>query len=336
MNLRTPLATALVAVAASVAVAVPGHADTPAPYSFAAIGDIPYGTTEIARFPAKIAKINEDTDLQFTAHVGDIKNGSTRCDTSYFEWIRDQFNTFAKPLVYSPGDNEWTDCHRVNNGAFNPLERLDTVRNVFFAGHVGTTLGATTMPVHAEQAGYPENVWWRGGGVTFVDAHVVGSNNSLKPWDGLGYTEPTVKQVQEERARTNADIDNISRAFDVARANNDRAVVIFLQADMFDPTYVPTWSDISAFQPIVRGLVRLSAKWGKPVYLIDGDSHVYNVDHPLATGSTWLATYGVTGAADNLTRITVDGSSAVHDYVKFTVNPDGDPLAWQQIEYNVF
>ena len=29
------------------------------------------------------------------------------------------------PVIYTPGDNEWTDCHRVNNGGYNPLERLD-------------------------------------------------------------------------------------------------------------------------------------------------------------------------------------------------------------------
>ncbi len=34
--------------------------------------------------------------------------------------------------MYVPGDNEWTDCHRVNNGGYNALERLDFIRRTLF------------------------------------------------------------------------------------------------------------------------------------------------------------------------------------------------------------
>ena len=43
--------------------------------------------------------------------------------------IRARLRPFEDPLVYTPGDNEWTDCHRANNGAYNPLERLAFVRS---------------------------------------------------------------------------------------------------------------------------------------------------------------------------------------------------------------
>jgi hypothetical protein len=73
--------------------------------------------------------------------IGDIKNGSSRCDTSYFQLIRSDFDGFADPLVYTPGDNEWTDCHQANNGGYQPAgptppggepARLETVRAIFF------------------------------------------------------------------------------------------------------------------------------------------------------------------------------------------------------------
>ena len=50
------------------------------------------------------------------AHDGDIKNGSTVCSNEMFANRLELFNTFAHPLIYVPGDNEWTDCHRLNNG----------------------------------------------------------------------------------------------------------------------------------------------------------------------------------------------------------------------------
>jgi hypothetical protein len=40
----------------------------------------------------------------------------------------DLFNRFTAPFIFVPGDNEWTDCHRANNGGFDPLERLDRLR----------------------------------------------------------------------------------------------------------------------------------------------------------------------------------------------------------------
>ena len=52
-------------------------------------------------------------------------------------WNQKIFNLFAQfedPLVYTPGDNEWTDCHETkefSSGA--PLNELAAVRSLFFA-----------------------------------------------------------------------------------------------------------------------------------------------------------------------------------------------------------
>jgi hypothetical protein len=112
-------------------------------------------------------------------------------------------------------------------------------------------------------------------------------------------------------------------------------VVIMQQADMFDPTYVPTWGDIGAFQPWVQAIIDEASRFPGPVYLLDGDSHVYNTDRPLAAGSPWLTTYDVHGSADNLTRVTVDGSSNNHDWLRVTVNKPGAGtlLSWERVPY---
>src|SRR3954454_14516538 len=125
--LKTPLAVAgaLCALLASAPLAVAAS-----PATLAVIGDTPYGQPQIDRFPGDVAEINADPAVSRVIHLGDIKNGSSRCDTSYFRLIRSDFDGFADPLVYPPGDNEWTDCHRVN--ARNPLERLAKVRSTFF------------------------------------------------------------------------------------------------------------------------------------------------------------------------------------------------------------
>ena len=309
-------------------------------FSFGVIGDIPYGTAEIAKFPARIQDINADAALKFVTHVGDIKNGSSVCSDSYFENIRAQFDTFAHPLVFTPGDNEWVDCHRTNNGAYNPLERLDKLREVFF-DQPGKTLGAT-MPVKTQEAlGLPENVRFTQNRVAFSVLNIQGSNNSLQPWTGLGETAATPEQVAEVEHRTEAALAQIRDTFADAKRRNDRAVVLMTQADMFDPWLLAAATanpeTMSGFRDIVQAIIEETNGFDAPVYLINGDSHVFAENQPLAAGSPWLAVYGQP-AADDLQRVTVDGSNNATNYVRFTVAGNSAEgagvLRWEKVPFS--
>lgn len=326
-------ATAL-ALAAAVAAPVGAASADPAPAKkdhFAVIGDVPYGADQIDQFPAWIGEINAATP-EFTVHVGDIKNGSTQCTDDYITGIRTVFDTVASPLVFTPGDNEWTDCHRLNNGAYNPLERLQFVRDTFYPTP-GQTLGETTRKVEADTAaGYPENVQWREDRVSMAAVHVVGSNDGTAPWTGA--TAPNAAQLAEQAARFESALSTVRAAFDDARRRQDRAVAIFLQADMFDPTWEPTFADVSAFKPLVQLLIDESNAYEGETYLFNGDSHMYNVDQPLTPGSKWLSLYGVDGSSA-LQRVTVDGSGNNTNWLDVTVGRDLDEpvLTWRKVPY---
>ena len=97
-------------------------------FSFAAIGDVPYGP--LSELTAVTDTLNKNK-LAFTIHVGDIKSGSSVCSDEIYLAVREQFERFSQPLIYTPGDNEWTDCHRISNGSYDPLERLEKVRGIF-------------------------------------------------------------------------------------------------------------------------------------------------------------------------------------------------------------
>ena len=45
----------------------------------------------------------------------------------------DWFNGLRHPVIYTPGDNEWSDCAYRGAGSFAPGERLQRVRQLFFA-----------------------------------------------------------------------------------------------------------------------------------------------------------------------------------------------------------
>ena len=321
------LTTAGTAIAASSA---PGHAFPE--YTFAIIGDVPYGDEQIAEFPGRIDQLNADPAVSLVAHLGDIKSGSSLCSNAYFSFIDQQFARFADPLVYTPGDNEWTDCHRPNNGAHDPLERLDSVRRTFFPTP-GLTLGQHPAKV-ASQAdqGYPENVRFERARVAFAALHIVGSNDSLAPW--TGQTGPTPEQTAEVLGRTAADIALIHETFRAAR-HRDRAVVLMTQADMFDPT-VPDagFATNFGFAPIVQAIAQESDRFDGPVYLMNGDSHIANVDQPLAAGSRWLGVYGLTAAVPDLHRVTVEGSTQLDEYLRVTIDKqDPQVLQFERVPY---
>ncbi|TXN31609.1 hypothetical protein FVP33_06275 [Lacisediminihabitans profunda] len=304
-------------------------------FSFGVIGDVPYGAAEIAAFPSYIQDINAHTELSFVGHVGDIKNGSSVCSDDYFAAIRKNFDTFTLPLVYTPGDNEWTDCHRANNGAYNPLERLAAVRKVF-SPKPGVTLGAPMKVDSQASSGLPENVSFRKHGIAITAVNIPGSDNSMLPWAGLGQTAPTAEQLAEVQQRTQGDIRELTDTFREARKHHDRAVVVMTQADMFDPTVAsPSQADFGAYAPLVQSLIEQSNAFDGPVYLINGDSHVFNEDHPLAAGSSWLPFYGQAVAAKNLTRVTVDGSSNAKDWLKVSATTKGSPapLTFERIPF---
>ncbi|HEY3549053.1 MAG TPA: metallophosphoesterase, partial [Propionicimonas sp.] len=208
--LRRPIAIGLTTLAATATLAVgaasasdrgghdDGHEGSGDAFAFAVIGDIPYGAAQIADFPRVIQQINADPAVQLVDHLGDIKSGSSVCSDEYFAQVKAQFDTFVDPLVYTVGDNEWTDCHRANNGSYNPLERLAAIRSVFFP-RPGFTLGEHAVHVKSQAAlGFPEDVRYTRADVAFAALHIVGSNNSLAPW--TGNTGPTPEQAAEVNA----------------------------------------------------------------------------------------------------------------------------------------
>jgi hypothetical protein len=302
-------------------------------HTFAVIGDLPYGSAALAALPAHIAQINADPAVQWVDHLGDIKSGSTVCSDAYFQTIKSDFDQFQAPFVYTVGDNEWTDCHRPNNGAYNPLERLAKIRQVFFA-NPGHTLGRHSARVQSQaRLGIPENVRWSRSDVAFSAMDIVGSNNSLLPW--TGNTAPTAEQAAEVAGRTQAILTQIHQTFAQAREEHNRAVVLLIQADMFDPTVPnPQFADYSGFQPIVAAIAKESAAFHGPVYLFNGDSHIYNNDNPLAAGSSWPAFYGIDRPVANLNRITVNGSGNAFEYLRVTVHEDGPQvLTWEHVPF---
>jgi hypothetical protein len=306
-----------------------------APFDLGVFGDTPYGATQIMDVPNFLASVNNDPTITESVHVGDIKNGSSTCDDPYFLFVFDSFNSLKKPFLYTPGDNEWTDCHRLNNGAYDPLERLAAIRKLFFP-LPGQSLGATRRQVltQASIAGfetYVENQLWVEGGAVFSLVHVVGSNNSLLPWytDDPTHThvDDPARRVMEEQKRDAANLDWLDRTFAAARAYSAGTVVLLTQADMWDVG--PT----DGFNGTIQKIAALTVAYGKPVLLVNGDSHIYKVDNPLAAGDV---VHGVATPVPNLTRLVVQGSTTapLSEWIKLHIDVAASPpFSWTRVTH---
>jgi hypothetical protein len=315
------------ALALGITGSLAGTAGAATSYSFAVIGDTPYGSTQLGLFPKRIAQINADPNVRMVGHLGDI--GSGVCSNAYYQKIKASFDKFVDPVVYTPGDNEWADCHSASIGKANPLQRLAAIRSVFFPTR-GRTLGQKPMTVTA-QSGYKENVKFATAGLTISTLHIVGSDNGLRPWSGLGYTKATTEQVAEVTARAKAAIAQIQSAFATAKANNSRAVVLMTHVDMFAPgTQYLAYQN--AYRSIVRAIASESKAFKKPVFLFNGDTHIYAKDKPL-NNAKWLSFYGISGGAPNLTRVSIEGETYVDEYVRVNVVSTAEVLQIQRIAY---
>ncbi len=264
-------------------VAAPAQSSDASPagdFEFVVLGDTAYNVPQ--DYPAYYALIDAINAVHpvFSIHVGDTKGGGTDCGDAAQRRIREDFRRFEQPLVYTPGDNEWTDCWNRRAGGYDPLERLAAVRELFFAGNGNQGGGELALE---RQEGMPENALWWHAGVLFASAHIVGSNNGLR-------ADPGAAQQAAFAAREAANVAWLQRAFAQAQEREAAAVVLAFHANMFLPAASP--DGFARLRPLIG---ELAAGFGGPVLLLQGDYHFYILDRPYprtAPNVQRLQTYG--------------------------------------------
>lgn len=276
-------------------------------FEFVAVGDTAYqGESSIAAYERLIARINEQ-DPAFTIHVGDIW-GASMCIEERYNEILETFNSYTHPLVFTPGDNEWTDCTRHTYGDFDSLSRLELLRSVYYKDNM--SLGRKPMPLVRQAdvspyTDYVENSRWLHNDVLFLTLNITGSNNNV--------LIDRRENLLEAHDRNQANKSWLRDSFRIAMAQELPAVVIAIHAEMFDN---PVSSRVRpAFADIVNELQIVTARFGKPILLVHGDAHRFVIDRPLsASGPGYL----VNG---NFTRLQVYGDPEVRA-VRVSVDTD--------------
>ncbi len=297
------------------------HAQT---FSFGLWGDMPYRRNgDEAKLPALVKSINQSR-VAFSIFTGDIKDGASECSNDVYASALTLFGQLTRPMVYVPGDNEWTDCHRLNNGGHDALERLDYLRKTMFPAT--GSLGQRRMPLrHQGQVGekFVENTQFNHRGIVFVTLNVPGTNNN-KILDAKDCSEKSARTPAQCEAgnaeyleRDAANVRWLQQAFELAKTQNSRGLVLVIQADPgFDVPETPETDEsqaarVSGYRNFMDKLVAETEQFKGEVLFVHGDTHFFKVDKPLYSPNKLLP---------NLTRLQTFGSPMVH-WVKVTVEP---------------
>jgi hypothetical protein len=236
-------------------------------------------------------------------HVGDMLGHHVPCSEEIYQRRKAEFDASAHPFIYTPGDNEWTDCGPRGKDAIPQLARL---REVFFATR--QSLGRSRIELSAQDRcadeacacpAHPENRFWTRAGVRFVTLNFPGSENN---------TGKDAANDAEAACRNQANAAWLEQAVRASEQSQTRALVIAIQAD-------PWRSRKGSYEPFLAGVRDAARRLKKPVLLVHGDTHLLITDTPFkdVLGNTM----------ERITRLETYGSPFV-GWVKVAVDPD-DP-----------
>ena len=289
--------------------------------AFIAYGDLPYKDNDYSLYESLIKNINA-SEPSLIIHIGDAHNEDS-CSDKNIDRMRDYMNDFNAPVLYTPGDNDWTDCAKYSD--FDPIERLNYLRQTHYSSSV--TLGVQPLPVFDQnESGYPENIRFTKDNIGFITLHVVGSYNNMITSDS--------EKMKEFSARNKANLIWLKESFKIL--DNTDAIVVALHASMFErrlslrkfaskikkdkklllsfKTYriisvgviqklrsifkVLDYKFALPFRDIGESIQKNSSDFKKPVLLLHGDTHIHRKYQPFKKDYPYLHAIETYGSPD--------------------------------------
>jgi hypothetical protein len=281
----------------------PASSRSPGSYAIGLWGDLPYSERQrTVGVPKLIADMNRQ-HLAFSVHDGDIKSGIAPCVDSVYTRFKALVDTLDAPAMFTPGDNDWTDCDRL---LFNSKERLNFERRQFFS--TPYSFGRHKLKQEVQEKPYVENRRWTVGRVTYATFNVQGSCNNLCD---------VAPDRSEYAARNKADIRWLHETFSEAKSQRSAAVMIVFQADpdweARDPkTLKEADGNPDGFHGFLSALRDETIAFRRPVVAMHGDSHYFRIDKPLENSAGQRL--------ENFTRVETFGEDDVN-WLKVTVDP---------------
>jgi hypothetical protein len=279
---------------------------TPSPLTFAVIVNALQRPADETPVRQMLDVIGRDHDISFIVYDGNVKGGAEPCRDSIYESRHDLLDASRTPIVLLLGQHDWSDCNSAHAGGYDPVERLDFVRQLFFPD--ANSLGQSPLTLARESdvarfRTYREIVRWQDQGVAFIGLNAPSPNNYYLTAGGRN------GEFEDRAVATSFWIEH---AAETARRSEMRALVIVLQGDPDFGRYERrerfAWLRFSrsnqprdGFLELKRSLVKAAETFRGPVIVIHAtdanEPNGFHIDQPLRNDK------GLT--VMNLTRVAV-------------------------------
>ncbi|RKE35360.1 hypothetical protein B0G76_1425 [Paraburkholderia sp. BL23I1N1] len=295
------------------------HAETPR-YAFAVIANTMQSPADEAPTQRLIEAISRDREVSFIVYDGNLKGAKEACRDALYERRHALLETSRPALFFIPGQHDWADCGTAEAGGFDPVERLDQLRQTLFTD--STSMGQNPIALTRESEvsrfrPFRENVRWQVGDTVFVGLNAPSPNNHYLTAGGRN---------GEFEDRVIANAFWLEHAAEYAKRRDARAIVVFIQGDPDPERYERpdrfAWLRFArnprrdGFLEFKRSLVKLAQIFRGPVLVIHCDderaSAGFVIDQPLRNDKGVLVT--------NLTRVAL----APHDRLNQWIQIEAD------------
>ncbi|MGF6994753.1 hypothetical protein [Paraburkholderia sp. GAS32] len=295
------------------------HAEAPR-FAFAVIASTMQSPADEAPTQRLIDAIGRDRDVSFVVYDGNLKGAKEACRDALYERRHALLETSRSALFFIPGQHDWADCGTAEAGGFDPVERLDQLRQTLFID--STSMGQNPIALTRESEvsrfrPFRENVRWQVGDTVFVGLNAPSPNNHYLTAGGRN---------GEFEDRVIANAFWLEHAGEYAKRRDARAIVVFIQGDPDPERYERpdrfAWLRFArntrrdGFLEFKRSLVKLAQIFRGPVLVIHCDderaSAGFVIDQPLRNDKGMLVT--------NLTRVEL----APHDRLNQWIQIEAD------------
>lgn len=239
------------------------------------VGDMPYSDTEKQMLQGpngSLYQLINKTQPSAVLHLGDLKSGSTSCTNTLLNEHKALLaQLYPTKIIYTPGDNEWTDCDRKSlTPNFDELERLDYLITLMY--QTPPLLESGLANIEAQQHKI-ENKLWVNDRLAIATIHLVGTSN--------GRTAIKKSNTKQAIAQANLrDEMNFSWLKKIeGKAQSFDALIIAFHADIYNNSQIETGpcndealTKCDAY-PSYRQLFKdLAKRLNKPILITHGDT----------------------------------------------------------------
>jgi hypothetical protein len=239
------------------------------------LADTPYSDKEkqMIQGPDGILyRLINETNPTVVMHLGDFKSGGKSCTDDLLKEHKVLLSQiYPGKIIYTPGDNDWTDCDRSSLlYSFNELERLDFLIKLMFKT---PPLLTNNLPSIMAQHSQIENKLWINDRLAISTLHIVGTSNGRANID----KSKQVNAIKKVDKRDNKNFTWLKTIED--KAKDFDALIIGFQADIYQQSVLESGScdnssltACDAFAVYRQAFKDLAKRINKPILISHGDT----------------------------------------------------------------